>query len=87
LEYHAVVPVALGSKLAAQLPGARYIEYPDGDHGFWTGDTDTLIGDIEEFVTGHRDDAAIELERSLARVLFTDIVDSTRRAAEIGDKR
>jgi pimeloyl-ACP methyl ester carboxylesterase len=83
----AVVPVALGSKMAAQIPGARYIEYPDGDHAFWTGDTETLVGDIEEFVTGHRDSGAVELERILATVMFTDIVDSTRRAAEMGDQR
>jgi pimeloyl-ACP methyl ester carboxylesterase len=50
-----VVPVELGRQLAAQIPGARYIEYPEGDHGFWVGDTETLIGDVEEFVTGQRD--------------------------------
>lgn len=83
----AVVPVALGSKMAAQIPGARYIEYPDGDHAFWTGDIDTLTGDVEEFVTGHRDIGLTELERILATVMFTDIVNSTRRAAEMGDQR
>jgi len=50
----AVVPVALGSRMAAQIPGARYIEYPSGDHGFWTGDTESLLGDVEEFITGLR---------------------------------
>jgi pimeloyl-ACP methyl ester carboxylesterase len=83
----AVVPVALGNKMAAQIPGARYIGYPDGDHAFWTGDAETLLGDIEEFVTGNRDAGAVELERILATVMFTDIVDSTRKAAEIGDQR
>jgi pimeloyl-ACP methyl ester carboxylesterase/class 3 adenylate cyclase len=81
------VPVALGSKLAALIPGAKYIEYPDGDHAFWTGDSEALIGDIEEFVTGQRDNGVVELERVLATVLFTDIVDSTRKAAEMGDQR
>jgi class 3 adenylate cyclase/pimeloyl-ACP methyl ester carboxylesterase len=81
------VPFALGGKLATQIPGAKFLEYPDGDHGFWTGDSETLIGDIEEFVTGHRDNGAVEMERVLATVLFTDIVDSTRRAAEMGDQR
>lgn len=80
------MPVALGRSLAAQIPGAKYIEYPDGDHAFWTGDVDTLLGDIEEFVTGHRESASTELERVLATVLFTDIVDSTRSAAEKGDQ-
>ena len=81
------VSVALGRNLAAYIPGARYIEYPDGDHAFWTGDSETLIGDIEEFITGHRDHGALELERILTTVLFTDIVDSTRKAAEMGDQR
>jgi class 3 adenylate cyclase/pimeloyl-ACP methyl ester carboxylesterase len=83
----AQVPVALGRKLAAQIPGAKYIEYPVGDHYAWLGNTDTLHGDIEEFVTGHRQSASAELERVLATVLFTDIVESTRSAAEIGDQR
>jgi class 3 adenylate cyclase len=83
----AQVPVALGRELALQIPGARYIEYPLGDHYLWLGDTYTLHGDIEEFVTGHRQSASAELERVLATVLFTDIVESTRSANEIGDQR
>ena len=59
----AVVPVVLGSRMAAQIPGARYIEYPSGDHAFWTGDTESLLGDVEEFITGLRDNGAAELER------------------------
>lgn len=61
--------------------------YPDGDHAFWAGDTEAMLGDIEEFITDHRDSAAVGLERVLATVLFTDIVDSTRRAAEFGDQK
>ena len=82
-----VVPIELGRQLAAQIPHARYIEYPEGDHGFWTGDTETLVGDIEEFLTGHRDTRSADLERILATVMFTDIVDSTRWAAELGDQQ
>jgi len=82
----AIVPVTLGGNLAAQISGARFIEYPDGDHAFWTGDAEALLGDIEEFVTGHRKSSSTELERVLATVLFTDIVDSTRSAAEMGDQ-
>jgi pimeloyl-ACP methyl ester carboxylesterase len=81
------VPVEAGRILAAKIPGARYIEYPDGDHAFWTGDIQPLAGDIEEFITGQREGAAGELERVLATVMFTDIVDSTRRAAELGDQK
>jgi len=45
-----------------------------------------LLGDIEEFITGHRETESTDLERILATVLFTDIVDSTRRAAKMGDQ-
>ena len=81
------VPIALGRKLAAPIPGARLVEYPEGDHVYWTGDTEAVTGGIQEFVTGHRDSVAAELERVLATVLFTDIVGSTRSAAAMGDQR
>ena len=81
------VPVEAGRAMAAAIPGARLIEYPSGDHAFWTGDTEALLGDIEEFVTGERNAGGEELERVLATVLFTDIVDSTSNAVELGDRR
>ncbi len=81
------VPVELGRKLAAAIPGVKYIEYPASAHAFWVGETEPMLGDIEEFITGHRDHGAAELERVLATVLFTDIVDSTRSAAAMGDQR
>ena len=62
-------------------------EYPSGDHAFWTGDIELVAGDIEEFVTGHRRSPESDLDRILATVLFTDIVDSTNRAAQLGDNR
>jgi class 3 adenylate cyclase len=80
------IPVTFGRNLAAQIPGAKYIEYPEGDHAFWSGNTEALLGDIEEFVTGQRESSSTELERVLATVLFTDIVDSTRSAAAMGDQ-
>jgi len=83
----AQVDVAIGREIAKQIPGARYIEYPGGDHAFWTGDVESLLLDIEEFVTGRRDSASPDLERVLATVLFTDIVDSTQRAAQMGDDK
>ena len=82
----ALIPIELGRDIAAQISDAKFIEYPDGDHAFWTGDVETLTGDIEEFVTGHRDRSVDTLERVLATVLFTDIVDFTRSAAELGDQ-
>jgi pimeloyl-ACP methyl ester carboxylesterase len=80
------VPIKVGRDLAARIPNARFIEYPDGDHAFWSGSAEALLGDIEEFVTGHREGSSTELERVLATVLFTDIVDSTRCAAAMGDQ-
>jgi pimeloyl-ACP methyl ester carboxylesterase len=83
----AQVAVAHGRNLAAQIPGAKYIEYAGGDHAFWAGDTEAVVGDIEEFITGHRDSTSTDLERVLATVLFTDIVDSTLNATQVGDQR
>jgi pimeloyl-ACP methyl ester carboxylesterase len=80
------VPIEGGRDLAARIPNARFIEYPDGDHAFWSGNAEALLGDIEEFVTGHRESSSTEFERILATVLFTDIVDSTRSAAAMGDQ-
>jgi class 3 adenylate cyclase len=82
----AQVPVELGRKLAAQIPNAKFIEYSGQDHLYYFGDVEALLGDIEEFVTGHRESSSTDLDRVLATVLFTDIVDSTRSAAAIGDQ-
>ena len=82
----AQVPVELGRELAALIPDAKFIEHPGADHGFAVGDVEALLGDIEEFITGHRDSSSDSLERLLATVLFTDIVDSTRSAAAKGDQ-
>jgi class 3 adenylate cyclase len=82
----AMVPVQWGRDLAAQIPAARFIEYPEGDHAIYSGNVEAVLGDIEEFITGHREKPSTDLERVLATVLFTDIVDSTRSAAEIGDQ-
>jgi pimeloyl-ACP methyl ester carboxylesterase len=71
--------------LAEHIPGAKYVELQGGDHWPWMGDSDAVIGEIEEFVTGTR--PVREPDRVLATVLFTDIVDSTRRAADLGDRR
>jgi pimeloyl-ACP methyl ester carboxylesterase len=80
------VPIELGRELAAQIPDAKLIEYPNGDHVLWSSNTEALLGDIEEFITGDRGSSSGDLERVLTTVLFTDIVDSTRSAAEKGDQ-
>jgi len=71
--------------IAQQIPDAKYVELPGDDHLVWTGDTDTLLDEVEEFLTGVRRGA--EPDRLLATVLFTDIVGSTERVAEVGDSR
>jgi class 3 adenylate cyclase len=80
------IPVEHGRELAACIPEAKLIEYPGGDHLFTTGDVEAALGDIEEFITGHRESSSSDFERVLATVLFTDIVDSTRSAATMGDR-
>jgi pimeloyl-ACP methyl ester carboxylesterase len=80
------VPVEHGRELATCIPDAKMIEYPGVDHIFTTGDVEAVLGDIEEFVTGHRENSSSDFERVLATVLFTDIVDSTRSAATMGDQ-
>jgi class 3 adenylate cyclase len=81
------INVELGRYLAANIPGARYVELPGADHVlFYERDiTDRMVGEVQEFLTGSRDEA--EVDRVLATVLFTDIVDSTKRAAELGDRQ
>ena len=74
-----------GRYLAEHIPGARYVELEGTDSIFSVGDTEAILGEIEEQVTGARH--APEPDRVLATVMFTDIVDSTRHAAGMGDAR
>ncbi len=69
--------------LAESIPGARYVELEGSDSLFSVGDSEAILGEIEEFLTGERH--APEPDRVLATVLFTDICGSTERAAELGD--
>jgi pimeloyl-ACP methyl ester carboxylesterase/class 3 adenylate cyclase len=70
--------------IARHIPAAKYVELPGDDHVPWVGDTDALCDEIQAFMTGMR--RGPEPDRVLATVLFTDIVRSTERAAEIGDR-
>jgi len=79
------VKVEEGRYIARQIPEVKYVELAGDDHLWWVGDADALLNEIEEFLTGERKSA--EPDRILATVLFTDIVDSTRRAAEMGDRQ
>ena len=80
-----LVNVRNGRWLAEHLPDARLVELEGDDHNGWYEDVDELLGEVQEFLTGAR--AVLEPERVLATVLFTDIVDSTRTATELGDRR
>jgi class 3 adenylate cyclase len=80
-----VVNRRAGEELAREIPGARYVELPGIDHLPWAGDSDAVVGEIEEFLTGTR--STPEPDRVLATVMFTDLVGSTERASELGDAR
>ncbi len=76
----ALVPVEWGRDLAAQIPEAKFIEYPgSSDHLYFSGDVEGMLGDIEEFITGHRESSSEDLERVLPR--FCLRISSIRRAA------
>ena len=74
-----------GRYMAERIPGAKLVELPGEDHLWWFGDQDAIVDEVEEFLTGAR--SAPEANRVLATVMFTDIVSSTERAAELGDTR
>jgi len=76
------VPVGHGHYLAEHIPGTKYVELPGG-YLAHVGDTEPVLGEIKEFLTGAR--SAPESDRVLATVLITDIVGSTERAAALGD--
>jgi class 3 adenylate cyclase len=71
--------------LAEHIPGARYVELGGSEAITFGRDDDSLLEEVEEFLTGTRHSA--ETERVLATVMFSDIVDSTRLAADLGDRR
>jgi class 3 adenylate cyclase len=80
-----IIDIRHSRYLAEHIPDARLVELPgEGTLPFGSGE-DELIGEVEEFLTGARH--APDPERILATVMFSDIVDSTRRAAEMGDRR
>ena len=74
-----------GQYLAEHIPGATLLEIDGTDHMPASDTVEALVDAIEEFLTGHKPRAVSR--RALMSVAFTDIVDSTKRAAELGDKR
>ena len=79
------VNVRHGRWLAEHVPGAKYVEFPGIDHGVLYTNPDPVLDEVEEFLTGAR--PVVEPDRVLATVMFTDIVGSTEKAADLGDAR
>jgi class 3 adenylate cyclase len=71
--------------VAEHIPGARLVTLPGADVTLFYSATETVLGEVEEFLTGARHH--VEADRVLVTVLFTDLVKSTERAAELGDRR
>ncbi len=69
--------------MASRIPGAKFIEYPGASHSIMLDDMETVLSDIQEFITGERPIDSVD--RVLATVLFLDIASSTERAAALGD--
>jgi class 3 adenylate cyclase len=71
--------------IAESIPGARYVEFPGRSHIAFFGEQEGSLGEIQEFLTGVR--VPPVPDTVLATVLFTDIVASTEKVADIGDRR
>jgi class 3 adenylate cyclase/pimeloyl-ACP methyl ester carboxylesterase len=82
---NAILSIDNGRFLADHIEGARFVELPGADFALGIGDVESVVDEVEGFLTGTR--ASLEDDRVLATVLFTDIVGSTERAAELGDQR
>jgi class 3 adenylate cyclase len=79
-----VVPIEGARYMASRISGARLVELEGNDHLPWLGDMDMLVDEVQQFLTGAR---PVRTERRLATVLFTDLVGSTERVAQLGDRR
>ena len=78
-------PIAESRYVVGLISDAKLVELPGDDHQWFAGDTDAIVDEVQEFLTGARQPR--DLDRVLATVLFTDIVGSTETAAELGDAR
>lgn len=79
------IPLANGREVAEGITGSRFVEVPGTDHTPWGEGVDVLLPEVLEFITGSP--SAVEPDRVLATVLVTDLVGSTAKAAQVGDKR
>jgi class 3 adenylate cyclase/pimeloyl-ACP methyl ester carboxylesterase len=81
-------PATWSRYIAEHIPNAQYVEFPGNFNGSWRrARWEPLAVELEAFLTGVRPPPFRDVERTLATVLFTDIVDSTRRAESLGDRR
>ena len=80
------VSIQSGRYLAEHIEGATLVELPGRDALPWVGETDAVLEAIERFLTGSSSGARVPSARALATVLFTDLVGSTERATELGDR-
>ena len=84
-----VMEIGAGRYIADHVPGAEFVELPGKDHGWWVR-ADEIGREAERFIRGIWDRGewdVVELDRILATVLFTDIIESTTKLAEVGDRR
>jgi class 3 adenylate cyclase len=79
------IPAKSSRFMSERIPNAKYVELEGEDHLWFVGDVDAIFDEVEEFLTGVRRN--VVKDRMLATVLFTDIVDSTRKVTELGDHR
>jgi DNA-binding SARP family transcriptional activator/class 3 adenylate cyclase len=70
--------------MGEHIPGAHVVELPGDDHLPWEGDAESSLDEVERFLAGVRDE--VERDRVLATLLFAEIVSSTAKAAELGDR-
>jgi DNA-binding SARP family transcriptional activator/pimeloyl-ACP methyl ester carboxylesterase len=77
----AALPIEHGRYVAAHIPNAKFVELPGADDLYWVGDTDRMLDEIEEFLTGVRRES--DADRVLATVLFSEVVGSHAKAADL----
>ncbi len=82
-----IEPVGAGRYIADQIAGAEFVELGGADHFPWAGNQEALVAEVKQFIDQVQREHEDEFDRVLATVLFTDVVDSTARSAEMGDGR
>lgn len=82
-KYDPMVTIENGRYLAEQIPGASLVELETSDHLPWVGNPEHVLAEVKHFLTGKKD--MHDVDRAVVTVLFTDIVDSTKLASELGD--